>query len=101
MPLWLWRSLVDFMSKGTVIVTYRVMPKGVETDLNRLQEEINKKFQPQKMEVVPIGFGLNFIKMIKVLDEEEGLADRGADEIATIEGVQSVEIIGMSRGLWF
>ncbi len=87
------------MSKGTVIVTYRVMPKGVETNMDELQREITKKFQPQKMEVVPIGFGLNFIKIIKVLDEEEGLADKVADEIATIEGVQSVDIIGMSRGL--
>lgn len=87
------------MGKATVIVTYRVMPEGVETDLNKIQTEITKKFQPQKMEIVPIAFGLNFIKVIKVIDEEEGLADKVADEIATIEGVKSVEVIGMSRGL--
>ena len=86
------------MGQATVIVTYKITPEGLEVDINDLQEEL-KKFQPQKMEVQPIAFGLNAIIMIKVLPEIEGEADRFAEKIQAIKGVQTVDIIEMTRGL--
>lgn len=85
------------MGEGTVIVTYKIMPEGIETDLDSLEQEIKTKIDPQKIERVPIAFGLNAIKIVKVIPEKEGEADRIADEIKKTNGVQSVEIVEMTR----
>jgi elongation factor 1-beta len=87
------------MSEGSVIVTYKIMPDGVETDLDLIEKELKKKINPQKIDRVPIAFGLNAINVVKVIAEKEGEADRVAKEMEKIKGVQSVEIIEMSRGL--
>ncbi|MEM0473661.1 MAG: elongation factor 1-beta [Candidatus Aenigmatarchaeota archaeon] len=86
------------MGQATVIVTYKITPEGLEVNLNELQKEL-EKFQPQKMEIEPIAFGLNAIIMVKVLPEIEGEADRFAEKIQSIKGVQTVDIIEMTRGL--
>jgi translation elongation factor aEF-1 beta len=86
------------MGQATVIVTYRITPEGIEVDLEKLKKELNK-FKPQKLEVEPIAFGLNAIKMVKVLPEIEGEADKLASEIEKIKGVQTVDIVEMTRGL--
>jgi translation elongation factor aEF-1 beta len=86
------------MGQATVIVTYRITPEGIEVDLEKLKKELSK-FKPQKLEVEPIAFGLNAIKMVKVLPEIEGEADKLAGEIEKIKGVQTVDIVEMTRGL--
>ncbi|MBU5690140.1 MAG: elongation factor 1-beta [Candidatus Aenigmatarchaeota archaeon] len=86
------------MGQATVIVTYKITPEGLEVNLDKLQKEL-EKFQPQKMEIEPIAFGLNAIIMVKVLPEIEGEADRFAEKIQSIKGVQTVDIIEMTRGL--
>ncbi|MCX8178962.1 MAG: elongation factor 1-beta [Candidatus Aenigmarchaeota archaeon] len=86
------------MGQATVIVTYKITPEGLEVNLDKLQKEL-QKLQPQKMEIQPIAFGLNAIIMVKVLPEIEGEADRFAEKIQSIKGVQTVDIIEMTRGL--
>ncbi len=86
------------MGQATVIVTYRITPEGLEVDIEELKKSLSK-FQPQKIEVQPIAFGLNSIIMVKVLPEIEGEADKLAAEIEKIKGVQTVDIIEMTRGL--
>lgn len=87
------------MGQGTVVVTYKIMPKGVEIDLDKIKNELEKKVKPQKMHIEPIAFGLNAIIMVKVLPEIEGEADKLAAEIQKIKGVQSADVIEMTRGL--
>ncbi len=84
---------------GSVIVTYKIMPDGVDTDLDFIENTLKKKFGFERTERIPIAFGLVSIKAIKVIPEIEGEADKLANEIEKINGVQSVEIIQMSRGL--
>ncbi|MCX8179320.1 MAG: elongation factor 1-beta [Candidatus Aenigmarchaeota archaeon] len=84
--------------EGAVIVTFKIVPEGIEIDIEKLKETL-KKFKPQKLDVEPIAFGLNAIKMVKVLPEIEGEADRLAEEIAKIKGVQTVDIVEMTRSL--
>ncbi|MBU5688024.1 MAG: elongation factor 1-beta [Candidatus Aenigmarchaeota archaeon] len=86
------------MGQATVIVTYKITPEGLEVDIEKLKKAL-QKFKPQKLEIEPIAFGLNAIKMVKVLPEIEGEADKLAAEIEKLPGVQTVDIIEMTRGL--
>lgn len=84
---------------ATVIVTYRIMPDGPDTDLNYIEKELKKKFGFERIEEIPIAFGIVSISAIKVIPEIEGEADKLSEEIERIKGVQSVEIVSMTRGL--
>jgi len=87
------------MGQGIVIVTYKITPEGLEVDINKIKKELERKIKPQKLDVQPIAFGLNAIIMVKVLPEIEGEADKLAAEIQKIKGVQTVDIVEMTRGL--
>jgi translation elongation factor aEF-1 beta len=84
---------------GAVIVTFRIMPESVEIDLDSLEKAIKKEINPQRMERVPIAFGLNSINIIKLVEEKEGEMDRITERIKKIKGVKEVEIIDLTRSL--
>ena len=84
---------------GRVIVTFRIMPESVEVDLDSLEQEIKSEINPQRIERVPIAFGLNAIQIIKLVEEKEGEMDRITDKIKNIKGVREVEVVGLTRSL--
>jgi elongation factor 1-beta len=84
---------------GSVIVTFKIMPEGVETDLDSVEKDIKKEINPQRMERIPIAFGLNAVQIIKLVDEKEGEMDRVTDKIKSIKGVREVEVVGLTRSL--
>jgi len=84
---------------GAVIVTFKIMPEGVETDLDSLEKTIKKEIQPQRMERIPVAFGLNSINIVKLVEEKEGEMDRVTEKIKNIKGVKEVEIIDLTRSL--
>jgi len=84
---------------GEVLVTFRVMPDGIEVDLNKLEMKINSKVKPDRIEKIPIAFGLNALKVIKFIPEKEGESEKIENIIRSIDGVSEVEILEMSRSL--
>jgi elongation factor 1-beta len=84
---------------GSVIVTFRIMPESVEVDLDSLEKEIKSEINPQRIQRVPIAFGLNAIQIIKLVEEKEGEMDRVTDKIKKIKGVKGVEVVGLTRSL--
>jgi len=84
---------------GSVIVTFRIMPESVETNLDSLEEAVKKEINPQRIERVPIAFGLNAIKIVKLVEEKEGEMERVTEKIKSIDGVKQVEVLGMTRSL--
>jgi len=86
-------------TEGSVIVTFKIMPEGVETDLDSLGKAIQKEIKPQRMERIPIAFGLNAIQIIKLVEEKDGEMDRVTDKIKNIKGVKEVEVVGLTRSL--
>jgi elongation factor 1-beta len=84
---------------GSVIVTFRIMPENIDTNLDSLEKSIKKEINPQRMERTPIAFGLNAIQIIKLVDEIEGEMDRITDKIKKIKGVKEVEVINFTRSL--
>ncbi len=84
---------------GSVIVTFRVMPESVETDLDAIQKAIIKEISPQRMQIMPIAFGINAIQVIKLVEDKEGELDKVTDKIKKIKGVQEVEVVDLTLSL--
>jgi elongation factor 1-beta len=84
---------------GSVITTFKVMPSGVEIDLDKLEDRIREAISPQRMGREPIAFGLVAIITMKLVEEKEGELDRIENLLKSIEGVAGVEVTGMSRSL--
>jgi len=84
---------------GSVIVTFRIMPKSVETDLDSLENSVIKEIKPQRLQRIPIAFGINAIQIIKYVEEKEGEMDRITDKIKKIKGVKEVEVTDLTRSL--
>ena len=84
---------------GDVIVVFRVMPEGVDVDLSKIKNEIQEKIEPQRIEEIPIAFGLIALKVTKLIPEESGELEKVEDILKSIEGVSGVEVLEVSRSL--
>lgn len=84
---------------GEVGLQYRVLPEGIEVDL----EDLKKKIQGvlpggaalRASETKPLAFGLKALHVLIVLDDKKGGAEQVETAIAGVPGVQSVEIVQM------
>ncbi len=86
---------------GKVLVTLRVMPKGVETDLDKLMEDIKEILSKHAegeagFKKVPIAFGLVSLEVNFVMDEKEGGTEPIEKEISNLEDVSGVDTIGVT-----
>ena len=84
-----------------VVMTMKIMPDGVEIDLDDLLEKI-KSVVPEKtdvgaVEMQPVAFGLKAIRMNLVRDESLGGTDDIEAAISAVEGVAQVEVEMVSR----
>jgi elongation factor 1-beta len=82
-----------------VIVGFKVLPKTVETDLDKLEQKIKEAIDPEKMEREPIAFGLVAIHVVKLVPDAGGELEAVENKLRAIEEVGEVEITGISRGL--
>jgi elongation factor 1-beta len=84
-----------------VVMTMKIMPDGVEIDLDDLLERI-KNVVPEgtdvgAIETQPVAFGLIAIRMNLVRDESLGGTDDIEEAISAVEGVAQVEVEMVSR----
>ena len=84
---------------GEVGLQYRVLPEGLEIDLKKLEDDINKAL-PQfaklrAAEQRPLAFGLKALHVLIVMDDKKGGAEQVEAAISGVPGVQSVEIVEM------
>jgi elongation factor 1-beta len=84
-----------------VVVTLKVMPEGVDVDLDGLLERI-KTVIPEgtdvrATEIVPVAFGLKALRMNVARDESMGGTDDIEEAIGSLEGVSQVEVEMVSR----
>lgn len=90
---------------GKAIVTVKIMPETPEVNLVQIEEEAKKIISnfagegETKTEEEAIGFGLKALKIIFVMDEDQGSPDPVAEKILTLEGVNSAEIVDVRRAL--
>ena len=85
---------------GKVAVTYRIMPEGVDVDLNSIKDKVKgmilEKASLAKLEEKPIAFGLKFIQVVLVMDDAENTSEEHEEKFRAIEGVQSVDITDLN-----
>jgi len=93
---------------ATAVVTVRIMPESPEINLEEVQvkvqailREFTERNDPadQKVEIVPIAFGLKAVDIIFTMDEAKGSPDVLEEKITSIEGVQSFEVTDVRRAI--
>ncbi len=87
----------------SILVLFRVSPESVDTDLNRLEEEIRTEIDKVgslvKIERKPVAFGLFTIDATALLDEDPKLLDKLEASLSSIEEVRSVQVKNISKSL--
>jgi len=85
---------------ANIIITLKIMPEGVETDLDKLEKEVEGKLEGEmKKEREEIAFGLKALKFMFIWDEDKGNVDSLEEEIKKIDGVRSVEVVDVRRAI--
>jgi elongation factor 1-beta len=89
---------------ANTVVTLRIMPESPEVDLEHIKTLAEAKIDTfvgkpmlKQFEIKPVAFGLRSLDIFFMMDEAKGSPDPVADDIATIEGVQSAEVTGVNR----
>ncbi len=81
---------------ANVVMKIRVMPTGVDVDLEAIQEKI-REVVPENVEIrdiglQPIAFGLKAIVIAAVAPDEGNISEEFVEKIKGIEGVESAEV---------
>ncbi len=81
---------------GNVIMMIRVMPAGVDVNLDELAEKVRQS-APENTEIrdigiKPIAFGLKALMVATVTPDEGNIGEEFASKLQSIEGVESVTI---------
>lgn len=88
---------------GEVITTFKVMPDGLEIDLDGLKETIKKDVgaivKVHDIGEQPIAFGLKALLVMVTIPEQEGILDKVENALGAIEGVSQVDTVDARRAL--
>lgn len=86
---------------GQVAVLLRLMPKGVETDVDALERSVRSSMPVgvtvRGTQVKDIAFGLRSLLVSVVMDDAGGILESTENALARLPGVESVEV--MEEGL--
>ena len=81
---------------GDVLVTYKIMPEGVDVNFEKMKEEVKKKVgtlgKIAEFDLQPIAFGLKALVVKVIVKDEGGVADKIEEEFNKIEKVQGVVV---------
>ncbi|MEE9223316.1 MAG: elongation factor 1-beta [Thermoplasmata archaeon] len=82
---------------GKVAITFRLMPEGLETDIDKLQEDVKALLGDfvKSMQSKPFAFGLNALYVVALVPDEKGIADKLESSLGEIKEVQGVEVVGL------
>lgn len=93
---------------ATAVVTVRIMPESPEVNLEEIKEKaqgIIREFtgreapEDQRVNIVPIAFGLKALDIVFTMDEAKGSPDILEEKMKAIEGVQSFEVTDVRRAI--
>jgi elongation factor 1-beta len=80
-----------------VVVLVRVMPHGVETDMNALaagvKSAVPEGVKIRGMQIKDVAFGLKSLLVAAAMPDAGGVLDRFEEALARVSGVESVEVM--------
>jgi len=81
-----------------VVACFRVMPQGVETDIDLIEEGIRKALREAVKDIKKeeIAFGLVALQVLVMIADAEGGTDGVEQALSGIGGVQSVSVVDVS-----
>ena len=88
-----------------VVISLKIMPESPETDLAKIEVAAKEKIAAfagegeLKAEQEPVAFGLKSLNLIFVMDESKGSTEELEKNIASVEGVNSVEVTDVRRAI--
>lgn len=86
---------------GEVAITYRIMPNSTDVNLSELADKVENVSKDiakiQGMQEKPIAFGLSALLIRVIIEDKEGGPDRIESALTSIDGVQTVEVMDMTR----
>jgi elongation factor 1-beta len=91
------------MNMGSVVVSYKVFPTGLEVDFDALKKEIEKALPPQasiyaEFQTEPVAFGLNaLITHIKIPEDESGIVDEVETRLQKIPTISQIQTLMVRR----
>lgn len=89
--------MVFFMAD--VIVTFRVMPKGVDVDMDKLEAKIKSIVKADQIKREPFAFGLVALNVTKVVPDAGGELEAVERKLKKIEEVSEVEVVDLTKSL--
>ena len=90
---------------ANAIATIKIMPESPDVDLHKIEKEALKIILDfagkgdTRTEIKPVAFGLKSLNITFIMDEALGTPDRIEEQLAAIEGVNSVETTDVRRAV--
>lgn len=82
---------------GDAGITIKIMPSSPEINLDGILDKIKEKYKIQDSKIEPIAFGLKSLTILIIVPDKEGAdTDPIQNYIQSVDGVESVEILGVS-----
>jgi elongation factor 1-beta len=80
-----------------VAVTYKLMPRGVEVDLDELEQRVRKIAEVRSVVREPIAFGLHALRVTVLVEDAAGESDRVERALAGLPDISNVQVVGLTR----
>ena len=80
---------------GKVAVFYRIMPEGLDVELGKISKKVKEIVEPDmlgRIQEKPVAFGLKYLEVVCIMDDQNNNSQELEDLFKKIEGVQNVEI---------
>lgn len=88
---------------GEVVLKYKVMPDAEQDDVDAtvvaaaISALEDASGAVQSTELKPLAFGLQYVEVQVIIQDEEGAVDRFEDAMKAISGVGEIEVLEMGR----
>jgi elongation factor 1-beta len=90
---------------ANAIVSMKIMPESPDIDLDNIKKQVKDIVVKHvgegeiRAEQVPVAFGLKSLNIIFVMDEKEHKLDPIEEKLASLDGVNSVEVTDIRRAI--
>jgi len=82
-----------------VMATFKVLPKGVDVNLDNLEAKIKSVVKADQIKREPIAFGLVALIVTKLIPDAGGEVDALEKKLKSLEEVSEVEVVDLTRTL--